>query len=64
MKFKVQRYELYETTITADTPEEAAVLLKYKAFRPSGWQNIGNPTYKLLNPDNKVIQIDDTNYKS
>jgi len=58
MKFKVQRYELYETEFEADTPEEAAILVKYRSFNSSGWKAKGGMTYKLVNPDDKVIQID------
>ena len=62
MKFKLQRYELYEAEFTADTPEEAAILVKYKAYPSSGWMSKGQPTFKLINPlDDKVIRIDDIN---
>jgi hypothetical protein len=59
MKFKVQRYELYETEIEADSPEDAAILIKYRAFTTKGWLQVGGMTYRLVNPDKKVIQIDD-----
>ena len=62
MKFKLQRYELYEAEFEADTPEEAAILVKYKAYPSSGWMSKGKATYKLINPlDDKVIRIDDIN---
>ena len=58
MKFKVQRYELCECEFEADTPEEAVTLVKYKAFNKAGWMAKGKATYKLVNPDKTVIQID------
>jgi len=56
-RYRVRKYTLEVGEIEADCLADASLLLRY-GHGPMSWQLVGQPTIKLINEDNKVIQID------